>query len=294
MEDAVIRSLLFVPGDKEKLIHKALASASDAVIVDLEDAVGPEFKLAARDVTLEALTSAGRTKPVFVRLNAFDTGMTAGDLAAIMPARPFGVMLPKCSGPADLERLAHYLDMAEAINGIRPGATRIVTVATETATATLNLAIPAGHGGSRLWGLLWGAEDLAADLGLGSNRDEQGRYTDPCRHARTQCLYAANAAKAVAIDAVYVDFKDPEGLERECREGLRDGFTAKAAIHPSQVEIINRIMTPTADELEWARQVCGLLAETGVAQLNGKMIDIAHKRLAERILKRAGAAVGAA
>ncbi|MCO5072212.1 MAG: CoA ester lyase [Rhizobiaceae bacterium] len=272
------------------MIHKALASESDAVIVDLEDAVTPEAKLAAREITRDALIDADRTKPVFVRLNAFDTGMTADDLAAVMAARPFGVMLPKCSGPAELQRLAHYLDMAEADQAITPGTTRIVTVATETAAATLNLAAAPGGTGTRLWGLLWGAEDLAADLGLGANRDEHGRYTDPCRHARTQCLFASNAAKVVAIDAVYVDFKDPEGLERECREGLRDGFTAKAAIHPSQVEIINRIMTPTRSELEWAGQVCSLLAETGVARLDGKMIDLAHKRLAERILKRASAA----
>ena len=291
MTRAAIRSLLFVPGDKEKLIHKALASEADAVIVDLEDAVGPDDKPTARSVTRETLQAAAPIKPVFIRLNAFDTGMTTVDLAAVIAARPFGVMLPKCAGPEDVERLAHYLDMAEALEGITPGSTRITTVATETATAALNLArTPRAGVAARVWGLLWGAEDLAADLGLASNRTTEGRYTDPCRHARTQCLYAANAIGAVAIDAVYTDFRDPEGLERECREGLRDGFTAKAAIHPAQIEVINRVMTPSPAELDWAHKVHTLLARSGVAQLDGKMIDIAHKRMADRILARAGAA----
>jgi len=287
MSEPAIRSLLFVPGDKDKLIRKALASEADAIIVDLEDAVAPSAKEAARNTTRETLLSAERSKPVFVRLNAFDTGWLAADLTAVMGARPFGVMLPKCSGPVELEQLAHYLDMAEAMEGIPAETTRIATVATETATATLNLASPVGTAKSRIWGLLWGAEDLAADLGLGSNRNADGRYTDPCRHARTQCLFAANAIGAVAIDAVYTDFRDPVGLEAECREGLRDGFTAKAAIHPAQIEVINRMLTPSKPELDWARKVLDLLSDTGVAQLDGRMIDIAHKRIANRLLARA-------
>lgn len=289
MSGADIRSLLFVPGDNEKLILKALSSVADAVIVDLEDAVGPANKQVAREVTGALLSGAERNgKPVFVRVNAFDTGMTAGDLAAVMMAKPWGIMLPKAAGPQDIERLAHFLDALEAREGIAEGATRIMTVATETAEAVLNLSRPQTSAASRLWGLLWGGEDLSATLGASANRDVSG-YTFPFQYARAQCLYAANALGAVAVDAVYTDFKDPEGLEAETRMGLRDGFTAKAAIHPAQCEVINRVLTPSEDQLIWARQVVDLLAEAGVAQLDGKMIDIAHKRIAERLILRAEA-----
>lgn len=290
---AGIRSLLFCPGDNEKLIGKALASAADAVIVDLEDAVAPENKARAREVTREVLSGGGRgTKPVLVRLNAFDTGLTAGDLAAVMPARPWGVMLPKAEGAADLDRLAHFLEALEAREGGEPGATRIMTVATETAGAVLNLARPQSGADARIWGLLWGGEDLSASLGALANRDEGGAYTFPYQHARAQCLYAANAIGAAAVDAVYPDFRDLEGLEVEAKAGLRDGFTAKAAIHPAQVEVINRVMTPSAAQLDWARQVVELLADVGVARIDGKMVDIAHKRIAERLLGRWAAISG--
>lgn len=287
---ASIRSLLFCPGDNEKLIGKALSSEADAVIVDLEDAVAPENKVRARDVTREMLAGEARgTKPVFVRLNAFDTGLTAGDLAAVMPARPWGVMLPKAQGPAELDRLSHFLEALEAREEGETGATRIMTVATETAEAVLNLNQPQSGAGTRLWGLLWGGEDLSATLGAMANRDEAGAYTFPYQYARSQCLYAANAIGAAAVDAVYPDFRDMDGLEAEARAGLRDGFTAKAAIHPAQAAVINRVMTPTDDQLDWARQVVALLENAGVARLDGKMVDIAHKRIAQRLLGRAAA-----
>lgn len=285
-----IRSLLFVPGDREDLILKALASAADAIIVDLEDAVAPERKAAARAVARQVLDGADRCgKAVFVRLNAFDTGLTAGDAASILGGRPWGVVLPKAHGPAEVVRLSHMLDALEAREEIEAGATRILTVATETAASTLALASPAGEGQERLWGMLWGGEDLAAALGAMANRDEEGRYTFPYRFARSQCLYAANATGIAAVDAVYTDFRDPGGLETEVRAALRDGFVAKAAIHPAQVEIINRVLTPDEGQLDWARQVVALLADRGVARLDGRMVDIAHKRIALRLLSRAAA-----
>ena len=124
---------------------------------------------------------------------------------------------------------------------------------------------------------------------LSATRDETGAYTFPFQFARSQCLYAANVLGVTAVDAVYTDFRNPAGLEQETGFAVRDGFLAKAAIHPAQVEIINRVLTPTAAQLAWARQVVHLLAETGVARLDGKMIDLAHKRVAERLLLRAEA-----
>lgn len=290
-----LRSLLFVPGDREDLILKALASTADAVIVDLEDAVAPEAKARARDVAADVVGGADRRgKAVFVRVNAFDTGLTAGDAAAVAAARPFGLMLPKAGGAADVLRLSHMLDALEAREGIVAGATRIVTVATETAAATLALGAPQAAGLDRLWGLLWGGEDLSAALGVSANRDAAGDYTFLFQFARSQALFAANALGVVPVDAVYADFRDLDGLAREVLAARRDGFTAKAAIHPVQVEVINRLLTPTAEELDWARQVVALLADRGVARLEGRMVDIAHKRIALRLLARAAALEGRA
>jgi citrate lyase subunit beta / citryl-CoA lyase len=198
-------------------------------------------------------------------------------------------MLPKCAGQNDLEQLSFYLDALEAREALAAGSTRILAISTETAAATLNLGSTRSAAPSRLWGTMWGSEDLAASLGASANRDDDGRYTFPYQSARSQCLYAASALGITAIDAVWTDFRDFEGLERETSEGLRDGFSAKAAIHPAQVEVINRVLTPRPEQLEWANAVVDLLQKTGVARLDGKMVDLAHKRIAERLLKRAAA-----
>lgn len=282
-----MRSLLFVPGDNEKMIQKALASKADAVIVDLEDAVAPENKVRAREVSNMVLSARDHgKKPVFVRVNAFDTGQTAHDLAAVMGAFPSGIMLPKCGGMDEVVRLAHNLDALEARDGVEIGSTRVLTVATETAGATLKLGSTPPDVTGRLWGMLWGSEDLKATLGSQANRDDAGRYTFPYQFARSQCLYAASALGAVAIDAAYTDFRDPEGLAEETRLGLRDGFAAKAAIHPAQAEIINDILTPTREQLTWAEQVVDALKNRAVARLDGTMVDLAHKRIAERLIAR--------
>jgi citrate lyase subunit beta / citryl-CoA lyase len=295
MDPVALRSLLFVPGDNERRVLKALGSQADAVIVDLEDAVAPANKGQARALTRDLLNGADRHgKPVFVRVNGFDTGMTATDLSAIMPGKPWGVVLPKCQNRADLSQLSQWLHALETRDQIAAGTTRILSVATETAVATLNLSGPGGYSKARLWGFLWGGEDLSAALGATANRDELGSYTFPFQFARSQCLYAASAAGAQAVDAVYTNIKDLQGLERETRLGLRDGFSAKAAIHPVQLEVINRVMTPTDSQVQWARQVVELLKSEAVAQLEGRMIDLVHKRMAERLLVRAASLRGAA
>ncbi|MBE2276424.1 MAG: CoA ester lyase [Rhodobacteraceae bacterium] len=285
-----MRSLLFVPGDNEKLIVKALASEADAVIVDLEDAVSPDHKPRARQICREVLGARHcNGKPVFVRVNGFDTDHTARDLAAVMGGFPSGIVLPKCEHADDIGRLSHGLEVLEARDGAEIGRTRIVTVATETALATLQLSGPRVDPTGRLWGMLWGGEDLSASLGAQSNRDEHGAYTFPYQYARSQCLFAANALGVVAIDAVYPDFRDLTGLADETRLALRDGFGAKAAIHPAQIAVINQILTPTADQLDWANEVMLLLQDRGVARMDGKMVDLAHKRVAQRMLARAAA-----
>jgi citrate lyase subunit beta/citryl-CoA lyase len=141
----------------------------------------------------------------------------------------------------------------------------------------------------RLVGLLWGGEDLAADIGARTNRDAEGRYGPAFELARTLCLLAATAARATAVDAVYTDFRNLDGLRTEAETAARDGFTAKAAIHPDQAPIINEVFTPSADEIAHARRVVELFEggeAISVVALDGKMLDRPHLTMAKRLLSR--------
>jgi citrate lyase subunit beta/citryl-CoA lyase len=290
MEGAGIRSLLFAPGDSEAKASKALASSADAVILDLEDAVAPEAKSRARQQVRELLDNAPRgDRAVFVRINALDSGLAADDLAATVAGKPWGIMVPKCGSLAEIDRLDHQLDVLEARDGIERGSTRILVIGTETAGSTLDLILARGPVTRRLWGVMWGSEDLAASLGAENNRDADGKLTLPYQMARSHCLYAAATLGVAAVDAVHLDFRDSLALAMETRHAVRDGFTAKAAIHPAQLDVINSTLTPADEQIAWARQVDELLANDAVARLDGRMIDLAHKRIAVRILARAAA-----
>ncbi len=283
-----MRSLMFVPGDDERKIAKGLGSEADALILDLEDAVAPTRKDAARAITAGALQTAGGGKRIIVRVNAFDTGHTLSDLAAVVRARPWGIMLPKCRGGDDVRLLGHYLDALETREDIAQGATRILAVATESSQSMFGLGTYAGL--ARLRGLLWGGEDLAADIGAVANRDAGGRYTAPFELARSLTVHGAAAAGVDAIDAVYTNFRDTAGLAAEAAAALRDGFTAKAAIHPDQIGPINAAFTPSTADVAWARRIVAAFDDTpglGVISLDGKMIDRPHYRSATRVLARA-------
>jgi citrate lyase subunit beta/citryl-CoA lyase len=282
-----MRSLLFVPGSSAKMMAKAAASGADVIIFDLEDAVHPDAKPAARRLVAETLAErAGGGPARYVRVNALDSAWCAGDLEAVLPARPDGIMLPKAEGPEDLHRLADLIARWEV-----PGAlTRIIVVCTETPAATLSLAARSwAH--PRLAGLLWGGEDLSAAIGATANRDEDGRYTAPFAVARSLCLFAARAAGVVPIDAVFTDFRDSEGLARETDAARRGGFSAKAAIHPGQIGVINQRFTPTEAERNWAERVLAAFgaSDTGVVQIDGVMLDAPHLAQARRIMTSSGA-----
>ena len=166
----------------------------------------------------------------------------------------------------------------------------VIAIATETAASVLDMA-SYGATGANLLGLAWGGEDLSVELGAESNRDGDGRYTDPYRLARTLCLLGARAANVEPIDAVHTAYRDLQGLEAEARAAARDGFTAKLAIHPDQVAVINRIFTPSERDIERARRIVGAFAAAGnpgVIGLDGEMLDVPHLRRAERLLARAG------
>jgi citrate lyase subunit beta / citryl-CoA lyase len=282
-----MRSLLFVPGNSAKMIAKAAASPADVIILDLEDAVHPDAKREARKVVVEALATARAGCRRYVRVNSLDTAWCFEDVEAVIPAGPDGIVLPKSFGPEDVERLGDLIERHEP--PIRKGKTGIIVVCTETPSSTLSLAAKSWRH-PRLTGLMWGGEDLSAAIGATANRDDQGRYTEPFALARSLCLLAARAADVAPIDAVFTDFRDNEGLRREADAARRDGFSAKVAIHPSQVEVINRCFTPTEDERRRAERIIAAFegSTRGAVQLDGVMLDAPHLTQARRIMASFG------
>ncbi|MFO0993420.1 MAG: CoA ester lyase [Hyphomicrobiales bacterium] len=277
-----MRSLLFVPADSEKRIPKALASEADIVILDLEDSVAAAKKSAARALAAEVLRS-NRDRRVYVRVNALDTSLTLDDLAATLPAKPHGLVLPKSTSADAVNRL-HALIMM-----IAPGdeTTPVVAIATETAASIFHMGSYV-NAHPRLEGLNWGMEDLAAALGAQSNRDEHGEPSEPYRLARTLTLFAARAAGVAPIDAVYPNFRDAAGLLKQCREAVRDGFTAKMCIHPDQVGPINEAFTPSVEAIARARRIVEAFAAAGnpgVLAVNGEMLDAPHLKAAQALLR---------
>jgi citrate lyase subunit beta/citryl-CoA lyase len=286
------RSLLFVPGDSERKLAKGESAGADILILDLEDAVVPEQKTAARIRVREYLSAhRDRTKTqLWVRINPLDTPEALDDLATVVAAAPDGIMQPKTRSADDVIRLGHYLDALEKAYALAPGHIRILPVATETPEAIFSLG-GFTHCGPRLYGITWGAEDLSAAIGGTGNKQADGRWTQPYQLARSLCLFAAGAAKVAAIDTLFVDFRDDAGLRAACAEGRRDGFTGKVAIHPDQVAAINECFVPSAQEIEHATRLIALFRDNaGVAalQLDGQMVDIPHLRQAEKTLARAG------
>ncbi|HEX6978831.1 MAG TPA: CoA ester lyase [Alphaproteobacteria bacterium] len=285
-----MRSLLFVPADSERKLTKAVDSGADVLLLDLEDSVAPARKEAARVMAAEFLKARPAGLRVFVRINPLSGGMSAADLDAVVPGRPDGIMLPKCAGGADVRALDDMLAQREAALGLDPGRIEILPIVTETARAMFGLGTYAGVS-ARLSAMMWGAEDLAADIGAVANRRADGSYEPPFELARSLCLFAAAAAGVPAIDTVFTDFRDLAGLEREAKLGVRHGFSGKAAIHPDQVPVINRAFTPEPAAVEWAQKVVAAFAaapEAGVVGLDGMMLDRPHLIAARRTLSRAG------
>jgi citrate lyase subunit beta/citryl-CoA lyase len=261
-----LRSLLFVPGDRPERMDKALASgAKDTARADVAAFLARPHP------------GVGR----WVRINPLDSDMTADDLAAAHGAD--GIVLPKSQSGDDVARLDAMLAGISA---------RILPIASETPAAVFGLGSYAGCS-PRLAGLTWGAEDLPAAIGAISSRQDDGSYTPPYEMVRALTLFGAHAAGVAAIETVFPDFRNLEGLERYCARALRDGFTGIMAIHPIQVDVINRAFTPGEAAIDHARRVVAAFADNpgaGALQLDGKMIDAPHLKQAQALLKRAGAA----
>lgn len=283
-----MRSLLFVPADSPRKLDKALTTGADAVILDLEDSVAPAMKDAARRSALAFLREHRAASPrpfLYVRINALSTPLADGDLDVVMTAAPDGIVLPKATGGSDVTLLDAKLSVREALHGVDDGATRIVVLATESAASLFTLGTYRGAS-KRLAGLTWGGEDLGAETGALATRVD-GDWTEPNRLVRSLALFAATAAGVQPIDAVYPDFRDIEGLKRDCALGRRHGFLGKLAIHPDQIEAINGAFTPSAEALAEAKRIVAAFetaGNAGVISLDGRMLDIPHLNAAKRLL----------
>jgi citrate lyase subunit beta/citryl-CoA lyase len=293
--DQDLRSLLFVPADAPRRLARATQSGADALVIDLEDSVVWHNKAQARAAAAAFLSElAGRDHGprMFVRINALDSGLADADLDAIMPARPHGIVLPKSRSGMDVQHLAAKLAVQEAENDLPDGSTRILPIVTESGAAIFGLSTYA-RSSHRLTALAWGAEDLCADIGAEDNRDEHGEWSPPFALVRHLTLFAAAAAGVPAIDTIFADFGDHDGLRHECNRAQADGFAAKLAIHPDQVPLINQHFTPSGETLARAEAIVAAFSarpDAGVVNIDGRMFDRPHLLRAERILARAARA----
>lgn len=278
-----LRSLLFVPGDRPERMEKALRLGADALILDLEDSVAPSRKDEARAAIASFLYHPREAVRLFVRINPLQGDLALADLDAVMPGRPDGIVLPKVEGAPSLRLLDQMLSDRGDESAV------ILPIATETPLAMFRLG---DYGGitPRLAGLTWGAEDLPAAIGAETAREPDGSYTPPVQLARSLALYGAHAAGVPAIETVYPDFRDLEGLRAYAERGARDGFTGMMAIHPNQVAVINAAFTPSAEAVAHARAIVEAFAANpgaGVLSIDGKMVDAPHLKQAQRLIERA-------
>jgi citrate lyase subunit beta/citryl-CoA lyase len=279
-----LRSLLFVPGDRPDRVQRAASCGADAVILDLEDAVAIAAKAQARRAVSASLREGPRPVPYFVRVNALNSGFLDEDLMAIAACPPDGIVLPKAEGAASINELVrrmHTLGMA----------CPVLPIATETAAAIFRLGEYAAVAAD-LMGLTWGAEDLHTAIGAESARDAGDRFTAPFEMVRSLALFAAHAACVPAIESVFPQFRDLEGLATYAQRAAGDGFTGMLALHPTQIPAIHRAFTPSAALIERSRRIVAAFADhpgAGVLQVDGAMVDAPHLRQAQRVLSRAAA-----
>ncbi|MCP5368799.1 MAG: CoA ester lyase [Hyphomicrobiales bacterium] len=286
----IVRSWLFVPGDSDRKLAKGRDNPADALILDLEDAVSDDRQEVARQMTRDFLAAnPDRSRQqLWVRVNPLDSPLALPDLAAVMPGAPDGIVLPKARSAADVATLDNFLSALEAREGIALGATRILSIATETAASLLTFHTYLDGTHPRLSAMTWGAEDLAAALGASDNRNpDTGAYDDPFLYAKSMCLATARALDVQPVGVVYVDYRNLDGLAADCLRDRRAGFVGKIAIHPAQSEVINAAFTPSDDEIAHARRVVRVFEDNpglGTVGIDGKMYDMPHLKQARNLL----------
>lgn len=292
-----MRSWLFAPADSARKIDKAVASAADIVILDLEDSVAPDAKPAARGLVGEVLGAAdlAARRRLWVRINPLDSGQALADLVAVMASAPGGILLPKSAGADDVTTLHHYLSAMEAAHGLTAGSTRIAALVTETPGAMFTAgsygATGDWPGKERLAALSWGAEDLGSALGTRQRIGPDGRYAPVFELARSLCLLGAASAGVAAIETIMADFRDLAGLAARAAYVRGQGYAGMLAIHPDQVPVINDAFTPSEAELAEAQEIVSLFAANpgaGTIGHKGAMLDRPHLVQAQKLLAAAG------
>ncbi len=266
---------LFCPADRPDRYPKALATA-DMVVLDLEDAVAPANRSAARDalrrLSADGVLDADRT---VVRINGADTRDHPRDLAVVAATGVPRVMLAKSERPESLRSIrAEVVLLVETPRGIE----RVAALAEQ----------------GNVVGVMWGADDLVAGLGGTASRHDDGRYRDVARYARSRALIAAKACGRLALDAVHMDIADARGLAAECEDAVAVGFDGTVAIHPSQVPVIRAAYRPSPQRVDWARRLLAHVRDDygGVTTFEGRMVDGPIVTQAERVLRLAAATGG--
>ena len=285
----MFRSLLFVPADSPRKLERCLQCDADALVLDLEDSVLPANKPLARQQMQAFLAAQADRSRCWVRVNDLASGLLAADLAAVVPARPAGILLPKILGPEDVAIAGHYLDVLEAEHGVTAGSIKMAVIITETPAAVLRMGALVEQAHPRIAAVLWGAEDLSAALGAADPRLPDGRWKPLYEHARNTVLLAAGALGVPAIDTVYVNLRDLDGLATDCQRSRADSFSGRVAVHPDQVPVINQGYAPAQEEIELAQRIVQALASgAGAVSIDGKMYDIPHLKAARKVLEAAG------
>ena len=281
----ILRSWMFVPGHQQRMIDKAYGLKLDVAMFDLEDGVPPGEKDTARAMMAETLARPSSGMLRFVRIHPAGTREMDADLPAVIGPGLDGLTLTKVNCPEDVSQVSAILDEREEKVGLQRGSVRLL--ATIESARGLVQAAAIAAAGPRLVGLMFGAEDFAMDLGLFNVR--QGEAGD-FLYARSALVVAAASAGLQAIDRVYLDIRNPMGLEQDTRFARDLGFTGKALIHPAQIEVIEKVFRPTDAEVKYARRVVDAFAAAeadgaGAVALDGQMVDLPVVERARRVLQ---------
>ena len=288
----LLRSLLFVPGNRRNMLERAATVPADILLPDMEDSVPIAEKPAARDLIAEmlpVLSQGGRR--VVVRVNGQDTGLLEEDLRAAVTPHTYGINAVKVHRPWDVQEVDRLITQLEAKEGLEKGRIRLL-LWIESAMAVVN-AYDVISASPRVVAVSFGAEDFTADMGI-QRTEENSEVFLP----RAMVAIAARAANVVPLDVVYANFRDEEGLRRDIQMARSMGYKGKFAIHPSQVEPINSLFRPLPEEVDYARRVVEAFAEaeargSGATSLDGKMIDVPVYKRAQDLLDVADAITGA-
>lgn len=281
------RSFLYVPGSEERKLAKAQTLGADAVILDLEDSVAPERKAEARERIAGLLRGAPNPATEWlVRLNGVTSAHFEADLACAVLAAPDGLVVPKVDDPGTLQEVDWRLAAAER-NAGKPAGSLKLFVMIESARAVLHAYAIAGAT-SRLQGLILGHVDLLRDLGLTPGPAGQGTV----HHARCQLVLAARAARVDAVDAIYLNIQDHDGLRDESLQAARLGFVGKQVIHPGQISVVHAALTPSAERVQRAERVLQVWKEAqaqgkGVVAMDGMLLEPPVIAMEELVLERA-------